>query len=87
MEGKKVRFYERKSFRMVLGILLAVILLSNNTLENMSALFAGEQGAPSQGELNTPDQSASNDPAPQPEPCRQRWLKPPARTRWPKRQA
>lgn len=37
------RFYQTKSFRRVLAVLLAVALLFNNILENSSYLFAGEE--------------------------------------------
>ncbi len=57
MEQQKMpKFYQTKAFRSIIAVVLAVILLSNSAVENMSSLFATE-GEPAQTqEVSVPEQ-------------------------------
>ncbi|MCL2544427.1 MAG: SpaA isopeptide-forming pilin-related protein, partial [Clostridia bacterium] len=43
MELKPTKFYQTRTFRRLMAILMVAVLVSNNVVENMSTLFAGEQ--------------------------------------------
>ncbi len=70
MEQKRLKFYETKTFRMMLAAVLAIILLSNNALEQASYLIAGESQAPVtevETTVEEPEEEPAEEPADEPE--------------------
>ena len=61
---KKVRFYHTKGFRGLIAVALAVILLGSGAIDNISSLFATDEGV-----LDAFEEAPM--PAPQPEPTSQ----------------